>query len=101
MQTRAAICASEDGRYDQFSESLFERAVRERADLVALAVDVGMDRVMFERCIDSTRTRDQVAEQLRLAKEDNITGTPTILAGKQRQVGLGIMEKQCLGDPAH
>jgi len=95
MQTTAAICAGDFGRYDQFSDRVFERAVRIRADLVKLADELGIDRTAFEHCLDSEGARARVRDELATAKKDGIVAIPTFLFGELKQRGFGATEEQC------
>jgi protein-disulfide isomerase len=95
IQTAASICAGKLGRYDAFSDRVFESGARARADLVKLAVELGLDPGSFERCLDADETAAVVREQIATAKTDGVTAIPTFIVGELKQRGFGGEEAQC------
>lgn len=97
LQARAAICAAGQGRYDDFSDHLFDGGPADAAGLMELAMSLGFDRSSFETCFWSENTREQLAADLRAGDSDDVRGTPTVLVNGQRHAGqLDSTDFACL-----
>jgi protein-disulfide isomerase len=84
----AARCAGVAGQYWRYHDRLFAAQPRfDRAQLVAYAIDIGLDRAAFERCLDERRFASAVEDDIRQARALGITGTPTFLINGQPLVG--------------
>jgi protein-disulfide isomerase len=84
----AARCAGEAGQYWPYHDRLFAAQPDfERADLVRYAVDLGLDRERFTRCLDERRFAAAVESDVAQGRALGITGTPTFLINGQKLVG--------------
>ena len=89
----AARCAGAAGQYWRYHDRLFAAQPRfERAHLVAYAVEVGIDRTRFERCLDDRRHAAAVDEDIRQGRALGISGTPTFLINGHPLVGAHPVE---------
>lgn len=76
----AARCAGAMGQYWPYHDRLFEsQPAFERADLIHYAVELGLDRARFARCLDERTYAPDVDADLAQARALGITGTPTFL----------------------
>jgi uncharacterized membrane protein/predicted DsbA family dithiol-disulfide isomerase len=97
LQARAAICAETLGRYDEFSDKLFDDGPRDEAGLLALAVSLELDPSSFRSCLDSADTLRQLQAEMAAAKADGIYALPTLVVSGLRHVGaLTKGDRACL-----
>lgn len=97
LQARAAMCAGRQGRYDDFSDQLFERGSIGREELIGLATLLGLDRDAFTACLASPESEAWLAEDVRAAASQGVRGTPTTFVVGVRRVGpLRRSELQCI-----
>lgn len=75
----AAMCADDQGRFWEYHDSLFgnQRAL-EVPDLKRRAVELGLDTITFNTCLDSGRKFDFVERGLEQARSLGVSGTPTL-----------------------
>jgi protein-disulfide isomerase len=89
----AARCAGASGQYWPYHDRLFAAQPKfERARLVEYAVDLGIDRAAFERCLDERRFAAAVESDITQARALGVTGTPTFLINGQPLVGAHPVE---------
>ena len=90
----AARCAGAAGKYWPYHDRLFaaQPAFR-RADLLAYAAELGLDRDEFARCLDERRFASDVERDIEQAQALGITGTPTFLINGQRVVGATSIDE--------
>jgi protein-disulfide isomerase len=89
----ASRCAAEAGRFWAYHDRLFqEQPAFERDDLVRYAVDVGLDRAAFVRCLDERRFAAAVEADVTQARALGINGTPTFLVNGRPLVGAQPIE---------
>ena len=89
----ASRCAAEAGKFWSYHDRLFEeQPAFERADLVRYAVDLGIDRASFVRCLDERRFAAAVEADLSQARSLAINGTPTFLINGRPLVGAQPIE---------
>jgi protein-disulfide isomerase len=89
----AARCAGDQGRYWAYHDVLFARQPHfERDQLVAYAIDLGLDRERFERCVDDHRFRAAVEADVAEGRELGVRGTPTFLINGKPLVGAQPVE---------
>ncbi len=87
---RAAECAAEQGLFWKMNDALFsvQDTVRARnVDIGLLAVQIGIDRSKFDRCMGSDAPRLRVRRDLEASREAGVRGTPTFLVGRQPYPG--------------
>lgn len=89
----AARCAAEAGKFWPYHDRLFaEQPSFERDDLIAYAVEVGLDRAAFVRCLDERRFAAAVEADVAQARALGITGTPTFLVNGRTLIGAHPIE---------
>ena len=85
LAAEAALAAQEQGKFWQMHDRLFQN--QKALDIVALeehARALGLDVPRFRKALDEKRYFAEVEEDMLVAKEANITGTPAFLVnGKQ------------------
>lgn len=76
----AARCAGAQGRYWAYHDRLYDTQPRfEREQLVAYAIDLGLDRERFTRCLDDREFRAAVEASRDEGLALGVRGTPTFL----------------------
>jgi protein-disulfide isomerase len=89
----AARCAGAAGKYWAYHDRLFDAQPDfEREDLVGYAVDVGLEREPFVRCLEERRYAAAVDADIAEARAAGVTGTPTFFIGTQILVGAHPIE---------
>ena len=83
----ASYCAADQNLFFDFKTSLYEAAGRQdgfsTSNLVNLAAEVGLDRSVFEACLEGGTHNNAPALDLRYAQSLGVTGTPTFLINGQ------------------
>jgi protein-disulfide isomerase len=89
----AARCAGALGRYWAYHDRLFAaQPAFERDDLVRYAVEVGLPREAFARCVEQRRFASAVEADVALARERGIRSTRTFSVSGRRLVGAHPVE---------
>ena len=90
----AARCAGASGKYWAYHDRLFaaQPAFR-RADLLAYAGELGLDRDAFARCLDDRRFAADVERDIEEAQALGIRSTPTFLINGERVIGATSIEE--------
>jgi protein-disulfide isomerase len=89
----AARCAGALGRYWAYHDRLFAaQPAFERDDLVRYAVEVGLPREAFARCLEQRRFASAVEADVAQARELGIRSTPTFIVNGRRLVGAHPVE---------
>jgi protein-disulfide isomerase len=89
----AARCAGAQQRYWPYHDRLFKEQPRfQRDDLIAYAVDVGVDRERFARCLDSHEAEPLVRASLAEGRALGVRSTPTFMVNGQPLVGAQPVE---------
>ena len=84
----ASRCAAEAGKFWAYHDRLFqEQPAFDRDDLVQYAVDLGLDRARFVKCLDGRRFAAAVEADVAQARALGINGTPTFLINGRPLVG--------------
>jgi len=84
----AAECASEQGRFWEYHDLLFDRQTTERGwDFLQLAKDLGLREEIFTECIRSPRARTEVVNDLQDGMALGITSTPTFFVNGRPLIG--------------
>lgn len=85
--SRAAIAAQRQGKYWEMNSKLFanQRALQPD-NLKQYAQDLGLDVAKFEQDMNSPDVQGQITEDMQLARQSAVRGTPTLFVnGKQVQ----------------
>ena len=89
----ASRCAAEAGAFWPYHDRLFaEQPAFARDDLVRYAVELGLDRAGFVRCLDDRRFTAAVEADLAQARALGINGTPTFVINGRTLVGAHPIE---------
>jgi len=89
----AARCAAAEGRYWAYHDRLFAEQPRFAEDrLIAYAVDLGLDRDAFARCLAERRFARDVEADVRQARALGVRGTPTFIINGRVLVGAHPVE---------
>lgn len=97
LQARAAICAKAEGRLEDLSDRLFEAGPAEVGGLVALAGSMEMDTSRFAACLDSAETARALTDDVRVAIDAGVSGTPTLFLNGRRLAHVPRAEEiRCL-----
>jgi protein-disulfide isomerase len=89
----AARCAGALGRYWPYHDRLFAaQPAFERDDLVRYAVELGLPRDAFERCVDERRFAAAVEADVAQARALGIRSTPTFIINGRLLVGAHPVE---------
>jgi protein-disulfide isomerase len=81
----AAMCASEQGRFWDFHDTLFANQVTESASLftdariVIMAQNLGLDMTAFNKCFQAKQYAPDIQADITQAHSLNLTFTPSIL----------------------
>jgi protein-disulfide isomerase len=90
----AARCAGAAGKYWPYHDRLFaaQPAFR-RADLLAYAGELGLDREAFARCLDERRFASEIDQDIQQAQALGINSTPTFLINGRIVIGATSIEE--------
>jgi protein-disulfide isomerase len=89
----AARCAAALGRFWPYHHRLFANQPRfARDELVQYAIEVGLERGPFTRCLDEGRFRDAVEADVAEGRAAGVRGTPTFFINGERLVGAHPVE---------
>ncbi|MCI0557047.1 MAG: DsbA family protein [Nitrososphaera sp.] len=81
----ASQCAGEQGKFWDYHDTLYENQGQENSGwaskirLKGFAADMSLDTASFDSCLDSNRYSQLVQNDLQLARDLKLTGTPTFL----------------------
>ncbi len=81
----AAMCASEQGRFWDYHDTLFANQVTESASLftdarlIIMAQNIGLDMTAFNKCFQAKQYAPDIQADITQARSLNLTFTPSIL----------------------
>lgn len=86
LLARGSICADEQGRFWQYYGRVFSQELRnpQRADVLKMAGEVGLDTGALDACLDATKTKDRLAAEIAEAKASGVGVTPTLFIQGKR-----------------
>jgi uncharacterized membrane protein len=85
QMVRLAYCAQEQGKFWQADRWLFEHGTgRSQVDLSEAARDIGLDAPRLRGCVERADTYGRAEAEARLARQQNIPGTPYYIVGDVR-----------------
>ncbi len=88
LAAQAAIAAELQGKLEPYAQALYAHGdAHGRAELVAYADQLGLDRARFLADLDSTAVAKRLADDEAWAEKLGVTGTPTSFVDGQRIVG--------------
>lgn len=84
----AALAAQQQGKYPEFHRALMQmRGRAEKASVLRVARDVGLDTARLERDMQDARITTQIEGNLALADTIGLAGTPSFIAGDRAVFG--------------
>ncbi len=87
---KAAECAGAQGRFWEMNDALFsiqDRIKSSAVEVEMLAVQLGIDRSAFKRCMAEEEAMSEVKSDLAAATEAGLRGTPTFLMNGEKYLG--------------
>ena len=87
---RAAECAGVEGRFWEMNDALFsiqDKIKSSDVDVELLAVQIGLDRSAFKKCMLEKRTMTKITADLGTAMKEGLRGTPTFLMRGEKYIG--------------
>ncbi len=94
----AAICASDQGKFWEYSDRLMEsfytgnRGVFSLSGMKGLAADLKLDSSAFTTCLDQGEYAQRVQDEAAEAQKRGVTGTPTFFVNDTKLVGAQPFE---------
>lgn len=96
-----AECANRQGRFSDYHDVLFAKMKPDGAglnvnELKQYALELGLDTVKFNKCLDGGEATEVVNQDLEAGRKIGISGTPTIFINGERLVGaqpLSVFEE--------
>jgi protein-disulfide isomerase len=89
----AARCAGAQQRYWPYHDRLFKEQPRfQRDELIAYAIDLGLERDRFTRCLDSHAEEPTVRASLAEGRALGVKSTPTFMVNGNPLVGAQPLE---------
>ena len=85
--SKAALAAQRQGKYWEMHDKLFaSQGALQPENLKQYAQEIGLDMAKFEQDMASPEVQQQINEDMQLARQASVSGTPTLfLAGKRVQ----------------
>lgn len=86
----AAECANMQDYFDKYHKELMRNQYKLNSiNFTEVAKQIGIKDIgKFQKCIDYEETADIIAKNVRIAKEYNITGTPTLIINNKMISGI-------------
>src|SRR5262249_9968611 len=89
----AARCAGAAGKFWDYHDRLYERQPAfARAELIAYAGELGLDREAFARCVDEHRYASAVQADVDQARQLGVRSTPTFVVNGRVIIGTHPVE---------
>ena len=75
-----AVCAQRQGKFETYHDKVFSTDLHnpQRADVVLLAGQAGLNAQAMQGCLDDPQTRDTLAAQIAEANRLGVAATPTV-----------------------
>ena len=87
----AAKAAQRQGKFWEYHGALVASTAWDRATLLRLAQETGLDGAAFARDFDDPKVRDEVGADMKAAAEAKAVGTPAFLINGHVEVGWGSL----------
>jgi protein-disulfide isomerase len=102
----ASMCADEQNSYWQYHDKIFENPNRLGRDLyLQIASDLGLDRTVFEECLNSRKYKEVIQKDLDFALNLGVGSTPTffinglaIVGAQPIEVFKQVIDKELAGE---
>jgi protein-disulfide isomerase len=79
---QAALCASQQGKYESMRDNLFARSIDLPSNLLGAAAAANLELAQFTNCLSAKTFAAQVQQDSKDAAAAGITGTPSFVLGK-------------------
>lgn len=86
VAAQATYCAQEQGAYWEYHDRLYEEQQPQidggwasRDNLKAIAADIGMDKELFDACLDSNKYEQRVRNNMDEGLKHGVNSTPTFI----------------------
>jgi uncharacterized membrane protein/protein-disulfide isomerase len=86
MLARAAICAQEQGKFNEMDDALF-RNQKEGRPVMDIVRSLGIEPGRFQACIGAPETERRLQSDIAAALRDGVRATPTYVIGGQVRSG--------------
>ena len=83
----AVECALEQGKGVEMHDKVFESSSLSTTSLKAMAVELKLDSVQFDTCLDTQKYKDKVLADQAEGVSKGVSGTPTVFVEGQKLVG--------------
>jgi protein-disulfide isomerase len=85
---RAAVAAANQGKFWEMHDKLFEdKTLRSDADFVTMATDLGLDVTQFETDLNAEVTKELVASQAKICRDNDAKATPSFFINGRKLTG--------------
>lgn len=89
----AAVCAQRQNKFFSYYDLLFDnQSALSKQDLIGYALQLGLNQVDFEKCLEDKKALDQVQGDYRAGLWFGITGTPTLIINETLIEGTPNLE---------
>lgn len=80
LLARGGICAQEQGKFWPYHNRVFAQEIKgaQRAEVLKMAGEAGLDTKVLEACLDTARTRERLAADIAEATAAKVASTPTL-----------------------
>jgi protein-disulfide isomerase/uncharacterized membrane protein len=80
LLARGGICAQEQGKFWPYHNRVFSQELRtvQRADVLKMAGEAGLEVASLESCMDGARTRERLTAEIAEAAATKLAATPTL-----------------------
>lgn len=93
LAASAASCAEDQGKFWYMHDKLFQNtAVLTPSLALAYARQVGLDETLFKRCLTEHKNEQKIKQDMALAFELGIEGTPTFFINGKKAAGVIPLE---------
>jgi protein-disulfide isomerase len=89
LAAKAAFCASDQGKFEEFHRALFTMSDFSVDSLHAAAQGENLQIGPFTRCLESPHTQARLQAEIRLGQEAGVRGTPTFFVDGERLNSVG------------
>ncbi len=89
VMAEASTCAQEQGKFWEYHDRLMDskESSLDKAGLVALASELGLNGAAFQSCLDSQRYKEWVALNMASGTKNGVSGTPGFLVNGRKGFG--------------
>jgi protein-disulfide isomerase len=82
LLARAAIAASYQNKYEEFTKALYDTKNKSKDSILKIAESLNLDVKKLQQDMQSRKVTKLLKDNIKLAKELNVSGTPSFFIGK-------------------